>query len=326
MYRFRTTLVRCVATVLLLAASAIASGQTQVPSKAIRISIPTSAGGSTDILARYIAERLTHDWGQSAIADNRAGGNGVIAAEELAKAAPDGYTIMITSSAHIITPLLTPTPFDAINDFTPVSTLATSENILVVNPSLPVHDLKEFIAYAKSKPGELNYATGGAGTLAHLAGALFEIMTGVKMQQVPYKSGGPAITDLLGGHVQLYFAVPISIMPHIKSGGVRPIAVTGTNRLVALPDVPTFTQAGLPGFDVKYWYGILAPKGLPQDIATKYANEIRTILESPEAKQRLVGQGMDPFVSSPKDMLALERKETEMYTNIIKTANIRIQP
>jgi tripartite-type tricarboxylate transporter receptor subunit TctC len=267
---------------------------------------------------------LSKDWGQPVVTENKAGGNGVIAGEELAKSAPDGYTIMITSSAHIITPLLAPTPFDAINDFTSVATLATSENMLVVNPSVPAQNLQQFIAYAKSKPGELNYATGGAGTLAHLAGALFDNMAGVKMQQVPYKSGGPAIADLLGGHVQLYFAVPISIMPHVKSGGVRPIAVTGATRLPALPNVPTFAEAGLPGFDVKYWFGIFAPARLPSDIAARYSAEIAKILASPEATEKLVSQGMSPFISTPDEMLALERKETAMYTQIIKSADIKL--
>jgi tripartite-type tricarboxylate transporter receptor subunit TctC len=299
--------------------------QQPFPNKPVRLIIPTAPGGSTDMLARLVGLKLTERWGQQVIADNRAGGNGVIGGEALAKAPPDGYTIMITSSAHIITPLIAPTPYDAINDFAPVAANASSENILVIHPSLPAKDLQQFIRIAKSSPGQLNYATGGVGTLSHLAGVLFGTMTGVKMQQIPYKSGGPAITDLVGGHVQVYFAVPISIMARINSGRVRPIAVTGKTRLSALPSVPTFTEAGLAGFDVRYWYGTLAPAATPKEIVDRLSAELGRILTSAEMREKLQTQGMDPLISTPEELVALMRAETAQYSKIVKSAHIKLE-
>ena len=310
---------------IMLAFACIAAAQQGYPNKPVRIIIPTSAGGSTDILARLIGQKLGESLGQQMVADNRAGGNGTVGGEALAKAAPDGYTLMITSSSHIITPLLASTPYDAIRDFSPVAANASSENILVLHPSIPAKNLQEFIRLAKANPDQLNYATGGVGTLAHLAGALFCIMTNVKMQQIPYKSGGPAIIDLIGGHVQLYFAVPISIMPRIKGGRVKAIAVTGKTRLAALPEVPTFAEAGMTDFDVKYWYGTLAPAATPKEIVGKLSAEIGRILASAEMKERLVSQGMDAYISTPEELAALMRAETAKYAKIIKTANIKIE-
>ncbi len=308
----------------LLFFASIAAAQQGYPNKPIRVIIPTSAGGSTDILARLIGQKLGESLGQQLIADNRAGGNGTVGGEALAKAAPDGYTLMITSSSHIITPLLAPTPYDAIKDFSPVAANASSENILVLHPSIPANNLQEFIRLAKANPNQLNYATGGVGTLSHLAGALFCIMTNVKMQQIPYKSGAPAIIDLIGGHVQLYFAVPISIMPRVKGGRVKAIAVTGKSRLAALPDVPTFAEAGMTDFDVKYWYGTLAPAATPKEIIGKLSAEIGRILASSEVREKLVSQGMDAYISTPEELTALMRAETAKYAKIIKTADIRM--
>ena len=323
---FNCVVARRLAIGVLLSIACVAAAQQSYPSKPIRLIIPTSAGGSTDILARVIGQKLTDSWGQQLIADNRAGGNGIVGGEALAKSAPDGYTIMITSSSHIITPLLAATPYDAIKDFAPVAANASSENILVLHPSLPANNLAEFIRLAKAKPGQLNYATGGVGTLAHLAGALFSIMTNVKMQQIPYKSGGPAIIDLIGGHVQLYFAVPISIMPRIKGGRVKAIAVTGSKRLAALPEVPTFAEAGLAGFDVRYWYGTLAPVGTPKEIVDKLSSEIGRILASADMREKLLSQGMEAYISTPDELAALMKAETAKYSKIIKTANIKAEP
>ena len=316
---------RCIGALLSLVCHVDVVAQPTYPSKPVRIIIPTTPGGSTDTLARLIGQKLSDAWGQPVLGDNRAGGNGVIAGDALLKSAPDGHTMMITSSAHIITPLLTPTPYNAVNDFTPIAGNATSETLLVVHPALPVKDLQGFIRLAKARPNELNYATGGVGTLSHLAGAWFDIVTGAKMQQIPYKSGAPAIVDLVAGQVQLYFAVPISIMPHVKSGRVRAISVTGKTRLSALPSVPTFAEAGLPGFDVKYWYGTLGPSGVPRDIVDRASTEIARILATNDVKDRLISQGMDPLIANPAELAALMKAETAMYLKIIETANIKLK-
>jgi tripartite-type tricarboxylate transporter receptor subunit TctC len=300
------------------------AAQQAYPSKPIRIIVATTSGGSTDILARLIAQKLTESTSQQVFVDNRPGGNGIIGGEALVRSPPDGYTIMVISTTHVITPLLVPTPYDAIRSFAPVAGNARSELILALHPSVPISNLREFIALAKSKPGQLDYATTGAGSLAHLAGALFSIMTEIKMQQIPYKSGGPAIIDLIGGQVQLYFAVPISIMPHIRTGKVKAIAVTGTARLPALP-TPTFVEAGLPGFDVKYWYGTLAPAGTPKSIVDRLSADLAKILALPDIREKLSNQGMDSSFATADDLAELMRTESSKYSKIIKTADIKVE-
>ena len=309
---------------MLIAFAGNVAAQLVYPGKSIRVVVATTSGGSTDILARLIAQKLTESWGQQVFVDNRPGGNGIIGGEALVRSSPDGYTIMVISTTHVITPLLIPTPYDAVKDFAPVAGNASSELILALHPSVPINNLREFIALARSKPGRLNYATTGAGSLAHLAGALFSMMAGIKMQQIPYKSGGPAIIDLISGQVQLYFAVPISIMPHLKSGKVKAIAVTGKARLPAFP-TPTFAEAGLPGFDVKYWYGTLAPAGTAKAVIERLSVEIAKILASPDMKEKLLNQGMDANFTTPDELAALMRAETAKYAKIIKTANIKVE-
>ncbi len=315
---------RILIAIVLASTALVAAGQQAYPIKPIRLVTPVAAGGSTDILARLLAQRLTESLGQQVFVDNRPGGNGIIGAEIVYRAAPDGYTLLLISSTHIITPLLVPTPYDALNDFAPVAGNASSALMLVVHPSLPAHNLREFIALARSKPGQLDYASTGAGSLAHLAGELFSMMAGIKMQAIPYKGGGPAISDLIGGHVQLYFAVPISIMPHIQARRVRPIALIGENRLAALPQVPTFKEAGLPGFDVRFWYGTLAPVGTPKHVIDRLASEIRKIQTSSTMKEMLLSQGMEPFVATPGELIALLKAETDKYAKVIKAANIKV--
>lgn len=307
-----------------IALAGTVAAQQAYPAKSIRVVVATTAGGSTDILARSIAQRLTESWGQQVFVDNRPGGNGIIGGEALVRSPADGYTLMVISTTHVVTPLLVPTPYDAVKDFAPVAGNASSELVLALHPSVPVSNLREFIALASSKPGQLDYATTGAGSLAHLAGALFSMMAGIRMQQIPYKSGGPAIIDLIGGQVQLYFAVPISIMPHVKSGKVKAIAVTGKARLPAFR-TPTFAEAGLPDFDVKYWYGTLAPAGTAKTVLEKLSAEIARIITSPDMKEKLLSQGMDAGYTAPEEFAALMRTETARYAKIIKAANIRIE-
>jgi len=301
-----------------------AAAQQTYPSKPIRLIVPFPPGGGTNTAAHLVGQKLSESWGQPVLVDNRAGASTIIGSEAVAKSAPNGYTLMLTSSTHIITSLLLSTPYDAIKDFTPVATVDITQQLLAVHPSVPANNLQEFIALAKAKPGQLNYASSGSGSPNHLAPALFEMMAGVKMQHVPYKGTGPALVDLLAGQVQLGFNVPTSFMSHIRSGKLRPIAVSGETRLQALPQVPTFSQAGLPDFEVKTWHGVLAPAGMPKEIVDKLSAEIAKIVSLPEIAEKLTSQGMDPFISTPDQFLALMKSDQARLGRVIKAANIKV--
>jgi len=309
-------------------ASAAADGPpgAAYPERPIRLLIPFPAGGSTDPVARLLAQKLNEAWGQPVIVDNRPGGNTVIGTEALAKAPPDGYTLLLTASTHVINALLMPKlPYDSEKDFMPVATLYRSEFLLVTHPSLPARTLHELIAQAKAHPGRINYAISGTGNANQLAGELFNMEAGVKLASVPYKGGGPAINDLLGGQVQAMFSVPVSVIGHVKAGKLRTLAYTGDSPLPALPEVPTFAQAGLPGFDMKSWTGILAPAGTPAPVIAKLSAEIARILAMPDVKARLEEQGQIPFVQDPAQFSALMRADREKFARIIRAARIGIE-
>lgn len=295
------------------------------PSKPIRIIIPNPPGGATDFLGRLVGRKLTESWGQVSIADNRGGGNGVIAGEALMRSPPDGHTLLLVSSTHIITPLLHRAPYDAVKDFAAVATIGTSEFLLVLHPSVPANNLKELIALAKSRPAELNHASAGSGTPGRLALEMFNIRTGVKITNISYKGAGPALNDLIGGQLHMFLNIPLNFIPHIKSGKIKAIAISGESRLPALPHVPTFTEAGLPGFDVRYWYGVLAPVPTPKDITDKLSVEIAKIVASADIKERLSNLGVDPLVSTSEQYAALIAADSAKYARTIKTANIRVE-
>ena len=315
------TLTLCV----LMAIAGSAASQQAYPSKPIRLISPYPPGGSTSILARLFGQKLTESWGQQVIVENRGGGNTIIGTEALAKSPPDGYAIMVMTCTHVITPWLTQTPFDAIKDFAAVATLAASEQMLVVHPSVPASNLQEFIALAKFRPGQLNYATSASGSLSHLGMEYLEMAAGFKMQQIPYKGSGPALTDLIGGQVEVYLNVAINFIPHIKSGRLRAIAISGEHRLAALPEVPTFTEAGVPGLEMKNWYGILAPAGTSRAIIDKLSSEIAKILAMPDVKARLDSLGAEPFVSTPDRFAELMKADSARFGKIIKAANIKLE-
>ena len=318
---------RIVTTGLLMALAGYASSQKAYPNKPIRFINPKPPGGGTTIVARLIGQKLTESWGQQVIVDNRPGGNSIIGTEALVKSPPDGYTILMTTGIHIIVGLLNPTPlpYDTIKDFAPVATLASYELMLVLHPSVPANNLQDLIALAKSKPGQLNYATAGSGSTGHLATELLGILAGVKMQHIPYKGSGPALNDTIGGQVQLIVTSPPSAIQHIKNGLLKAIAISGETRLPALPQVPTFTEAGLPGFEVKGWYGVLAPAVTPKLIIDKLATEIAKILVMSDIKEKIVGLGMDPFISTPDQLAALMKADMAKWVNVIKTANIKVE-
>jgi tripartite-type tricarboxylate transporter receptor subunit TctC len=312
-------------TLLLVACPCIARAQGAYPTKPIRLITPFAPGGSTTAVGRVIGQKLTDSWGQNVILDNRPGGNMIIGTEALAKAAPDGYTLLLTTNAHVINPsLFAKLPYDPIKDFAPVGNVYSSEFVLVINPTLPANNLQELIALAKAKPGQLNYATTGAGGSGHLANEMFAMLAGIKTQHIPYKGAGPAMVDLIGGQIQMFINNPLTVIGHIRNGRMKGIAVTGAARMPALPQVPTFTEAGLPGMEVKPWFCVLAPAGTPKAIIDKLSTEIARIVASIEVQDFLAKQGMDPFSSTPEQLSALMKSDMARWAKFIKAANIRL--
>jgi len=285
--------VAALAAVIAIGAIAPVAAQGAYPTKPVRLVVPFPAGGTTDILARAVAQKLSETWGQQVIVDNRPGAGGNIGSELVAKAPPDGYTLLMgTVGTHAINPsLYAKMPYDHVKDFTPVILVAGVPNVLVVNPSLPVSSVQDLIAYGKANPNELNFAASGNGTSIHLSGELFRTMTGVQMTHVPYKGSAPALTDLIGGQVQLMFDNLPSSLQFIKAGKLRALAVTSTERSSALPELPTLAESGLPGFEASSWFGVLAPAGTPNDIVTKVNGAIAAWLASPDAREKLAAQG-----------------------------------
>ncbi len=311
--------------VLILLLPFAAFSQTPYPARPIRLITPFAPGGSTTTVGRVIGQKLTESWGQNVIVDNRPGGNMIIGTDALAKATPDGYTILLTTNAHVINPsLFSKLPYDPIKDFAPVGNVYISEFVLVINPALPANNLQELITLAKAKPGQLNYATTGAGGSGHLANEMFAMLAGIKTQHIPYKGAGPAMVDLIGGQIQMFINNPLTVIGHIKSGRMRGIAVTGEVRLPTLPQVPTFSEAGLPGMDVKPWFCVVAPTGTPKPIINKLSTEIARIMAMPDVQDYLAKQGMMPFSSTPEQLATLMKTDMVRWAKFIKAANIRL--
>jgi tripartite-type tricarboxylate transporter receptor subunit TctC len=296
------------------------------PNHAIRLVVPFPAGGTTDILARAAAQKLTEALGQSVVVDNRPGAGGNIGAELVAKAAPDGYTLLMgTVGTHAINPsLYAKMPYDHVKDFVPIVLVAGVPNVLVVNPSLPINSVADLIKLAKAKPGTINFASSGSGTSIHLSGELFKTMAGVDMTHVPYKGSAPALTDVMGGQVQIMFDNLPSSLALIKSGKLRAVAVTSLQRAPALPDVPTIAESGLPGFEASSWFGILAPAGTPAPIVAKINAEVNKWLQSPEAKEQLLAQGAAAAGGSPEQFVAHIRAETDKWAKVVKASGAKV--
>lgn len=310
---------------LLALGSSVALGQPTFPVKPVRIIVPYPPGGTNNLLARHIGQKLGETWGQQILVDNRPGGNTVIGTELLARAAPDGYTIMAMSGTHVINALLHPAlPFDALKDFTAVGTISRQEYLLVSHPALPVKSLQQLLALAKARPGQLNFATSGNGSVSHLATEMLSMLSGTKMQSIPYKGSGPALLDLLGGQVHLLFQPPVAVIGHINAGKLRGIAISGGARTAVLPKVPTFAESGLPGFSAKNWNGVLAPAGLPRNVLARLATDLATAIQASATKEWLQSQGMEPLVSSPEQFTALMTSELAVYGKIVRAANIKM--
>ena len=294
------------------------------PSRPIRLILPFPPGGGTDILGRLIAERLTANLGQPVVAENRGGAGGNVGAEAAAKSAPDGYTIVLVAPSLAISPSLYSTlGYDPVKDFAPVSLVATVPNVMITNPSVPAKTLAEFIRLAKSKPGEMNFGSGGSGTSNHLAGELFNIVAGVKLVHIPYKGVNLAMNDVLSGRVQLVFIGIPAAAPHIKAGKLRALALVAPQRSSVLPDVPTVAEAGLPRFEVTTWYGILAPAGTPRPVVERLNGELGKIMHSSELKERLEALATDPMTSTPEQFADLIRREIAKWREVVREAGVK---
>jgi tripartite-type tricarboxylate transporter receptor subunit TctC len=294
------------------------------PARPIRFILPFPPGGGTDILGRLIAERLTAGLGQPVVAENRGGAGGNVGAEAAAKSAPDGYTIVLVAPSLAISPsLYSKLNYDPVKDFAPVSLVATVPNVMVTNPEVPAKTLGEFIRLAKSKPGEMNFGSGGSGTSNHLAGELFNIVAGVKLVHVPYKGVNLAMNDVLSGRVQLVVIGVPATVPYIKAGRLRALALVAPQRSPVLPDVPTATEAGLPQFDVTTWYGILAPSGTPRPVVMRLNTELARIMHSSELKEKLDALATDPVTSTPEEFASLIRSEIAKWAAVVREAGLK---
>ena len=308
---------------VLLAAFSVAHAQESYPSRPIRFILPFPPGGPTDILGRLISERLGAQLGQPVVTENRGGAGGNVGAEAAAKSAPDGYNIVLVAPSLAISPTLyTKLNYDPVKDFAPISLVATVPNVVVTQVSHPA-TLREFIAAAKAKPGMMNFGSGGSGTSNHLAGELFNLLTGANLTHVPYKGVNLAMQDVMAGRIDFVVIGVPAAAPHLKAGKLRALAVISRQRLPALPDVPTVAEAGLPGFEVTTWYGILAPAGTPRPIVARLNSELVKVMHSPEMKDRLAGIGTDPVTSTPEEFAAYIQAEIAKWGDVIRKANLK---
>ncbi|HUP93514.1 MAG TPA: tripartite tricarboxylate transporter substrate binding protein [Burkholderiales bacterium] len=294
------------------------------PTKPIRIIVPQSAGGSTDLAARVVTQRLSDALGQPIVVDNRPGAGSLNGTETVAKAPPDGYTLLVVAASFTINPALHERlPFDPVRDFAPVTRLAALPHILVVHPTLPVKSVKELIALAKAKPGELNYASSGIATSTHLAAELFKHMTGTDMVQVPFKGGAPGVVGLLSGQVQLYFATISTALPHVKSGKIRALAVTTAKRSVVAPEYPTIAEAGVPGYEHASWIGMLAPAKTPAPVVALLNVESAKVVHMQETRALLLRDGLEPVGDTPQEFTAVVKQEVAKWMKVVKAAGIK---
>jgi tripartite-type tricarboxylate transporter receptor subunit TctC len=296
------------------------------PSKPIRLVVPFPAGGSLDVVARAIGQKLSEAWGQPVVIDNRPGAGGNIGADLVAKSAPDGYTILEGAlSTHAVNvSLYSKMPYDPVRDFVPITLVAVTPNVLVLNPSVPANSVQELIAYAKANPGKLAFGSGSNGSAGHLAGELFKVEAGIDMVHVPYKGGAPALQALLAGDTQLMFDNLANSTQQLKAGKVKALAVTTARRSALAPELPTLAETGLPGFDIYTWWGFMAPAGTPKEIVAKWNAEVRRILATPEMRAFFAQQGAEPAAGSPEELAALIRSEIPKYARIVKMSGAKV--
>ena len=323
----KSSRVTAVAAALLVAGLACSSAQAQkgYPTKPIRLIVPFAPGGGTDIVARLLAQKLTEAFKQTVIVDNRAGGGGTIGAETAVRATPDGYTVIIMSGSYATNAAMFKLPYDPVNDILPMGLIGDTAFLIALHPGVPIKSVNELLAFARSKPGALNYGSSGTGGIAHLSGELFDLLAGTKMTHVAYKGTGPALNDLLGGHIQLIFGSAPSTIPLVRGNRLRAIAVTTTKRSAALPDLPTVAEAGVPGYEVVLWYGVLGPKDLPKNIVARWNTEIRKATKLPDLKERLASEGFDIDDSPPEVFQALLKRDIEKWAKVVREAKVKVE-
>ena len=315
---------RLLSAALVLVAPSMAAQAQQYPGKPIHILVGFAAGGPTEVAARLVGQKLTEKWGQAVVVEARPGAGGNIAGEAVAKAAPDGYTLLLSAFAHAVNPALYPRmTFDTEKDFASVAMVATSANVYAVHPSVAATSLKELIALARAQPGKLTFGSAGNGTASHLAGELLNSMAGIKLTHVPYKGAAPASTDLVGGHINSAFPSVALALPLIKAGKIRPIGVASLRRSDNLPDVPTLSEAGVKGFEVVSWYAILAPAKTPQDIVARLNQEIVRGTNEPDGLERLKAIGAEPSRMAPAEVTGFIRNELVKWTKVIEFAGVK---
>jgi tripartite-type tricarboxylate transporter receptor subunit TctC len=302
------------------------TAQAQYPNRAVKLVVPFPPAGATDIVGRIVAQKLGEQMGQSVVVENKPGAGGSIGSDLVAKSAPDGYTLlMATSSTHSIGPALQKLPYDPLKDFAPITHVANVPNVLVVSPVLPVASVQELIAYAKARPGQLNFASSGVGTIVHLNGELFKMLAGVDMVHVPYKGTALSIPDVANGSVAMLFDSLASVQPHIKAGRVRPLAVNAQRRSALLPEVPTLAEAGMPAFDRYTWFGMFAPAGTPQAIVARVNAEVATALKAPDLLERFAAAGAEAVGSTPEQFVERIKSDATRWAEVIRAANVKVQ-
>lgn len=318
-----------VAAVILVACISLqpaSAQQTNYPVRAIRLVVPSSPGGGTDITARLVAPKLSEFLGQQVVIENRSGAGTMIGGEVVARAAPDGYTLLMGISTLAINPAMyKKVPYDALRDFAPISQVVSLPNILVAHPSLPVKSVKDLVAFAKARPAQINFASAGMGTSPHLSMELLLTMTGLKMIHVPYKGSGQGVVDVLAGHVSLMTPSILTGLPYVKDGRLRALGVTSAKRAAGAPDIPTIAEAGVPGYEATQWFGMLAPAGTPADIVSRLHKEVVRVLAIPDMRERFAADGAEPVGSTPEEFLAYIRSETAKWAGVIKQAGIKAE-
>lgn len=314
--------VGCALAVLLVHAPAVLAQA--YPAKPVRFIAPYPAGGVNDIIARIVSTRLAAAMGQPWLVDNRAGRGGIIGTDVVAKSAPDGYTLVHGGMGSMtLAPFLGKIPYDTLRDFAPVTLTARTPNIILVHPSLPVKSVKELIAFLKARPGQLNYATPGVGSTPHLMASLFVQTTNLKMVHIPYKGSAPATVDLVAGQVPIGFSPIVTVLPHLTSGRLRGLAVSSLERVPSLPETPTVSEAGLPGFEMNPWFGIFAPAGTPQDVIGRLSTELMRILRSPEVASQFRAQGVEPAHATPDEFLTVIKSDLQKWGKVIREGGIK---